>query len=349
MKILHLLSLNKYSGAENVACQIISMLKSPDINFVYCSPDGPIREALKERNIDFQPLQSMSLKEVKKAIKIQKPDVIHAHDMRASLYAALVCGDIPLVSHIHNNNFDSRGLSPKAFLYKIAAKKAQHIFWVSKTAFSGYHFHKNFEQKSSILVNVIDTQKLEKKLLDDKEKYNYDVLFLGRLTPQKNPYRLLDIFNKLIEIKPDVKCAIVGTGELEEEIKNLAISKKLTDNVSFLGFKSNPYKILADSKVMVLTSLWEGTPMVALEAMSLGIPIVSTPTDGMVDVVKNGVTGYLTDSDEEFVESVLKILNDKDLREKLSDQSVSRAKEIMNIDNYKDAILNVYKNALANK
>ena len=55
MKILHILSSNKYSGAENVACQIIALFREED-DVAYCSPDGQIADALKERNIKFIPL-----------------------------------------------------------------------------------------------------------------------------------------------------------------------------------------------------------------------------------------------------------------------------------------------------
>ena len=57
MKVLHLLQSNRFSGAENIACQIISMCSEEKIEFAYASPDGPIRDALKERNIKFLPIK----------------------------------------------------------------------------------------------------------------------------------------------------------------------------------------------------------------------------------------------------------------------------------------------------
>lgn len=109
MKILHILSSNKFSGAENVACQIIDMFgQNKDYEFVYVSSDGDISEVLHKKNILFAPLKQMSVKELQRVFDEQKPDVIHAHDMRAGFFSALACGKIPLVSHIHNNAFDSR-------------------------------------------------------------------------------------------------------------------------------------------------------------------------------------------------------------------------------------------------
>ena len=190
-----------------------------------------------------------------------KPDVIHAHDMRASFVAARACGKIPLVSHVHNNNFNSRGLSIKSLAYLFAGLKAKHIFWVSQSSFDGYAFHKALKKKSSVLYNVINVDELYKKMNSDETAYNYDVVYLGRLTYQKNPERLIEVIKLVVDKRPNTKVAIVGTGELEESTKKIVNNYGLQDNVEFLGFQSNPLKLLHDSKVMLLTSRWEGTPM----------------------------------------------------------------------------------------
>ena len=64
----------------------------------------------------------------------------------------------------------------------------------------------------------------------------------------------------------------------KEETRAVCQSLGLQKNVQFLGFQSNPIKMVHDSKVMVLTSRWEGTPMCAMEAMAVGTPVVSTPS-----------------------------------------------------------------------
>lgn len=343
MKILHLLKSDKFSGAENVVCQIISMFDlNKDIEFVYCSRDGLIKEALLERNIRFNLMKSFSISEIKRVIKEEKPDIIHAHDMAASFYAAICCGNIPLISHIHNNNFDSRGLSLKSLLYMFAAKKSKHIFWVSNSSFEGYKFHNFFKDKSSVLYNIIDITSLREKLNKDKSSYNYDIIYLGRLTYLKNPQRLLRILEKILEIRPQTKVAIIGTGDLEEEIKNKIQTNKNFKNIDFLGFKNNPYKILLNSKLMLMTSRTEGTPMCALEAMALGVPIVSTPVGGMKDLVESGKTGYLSDFDDEIIKDICKILDNKKLHDNLSNNSIFKITKIMNSDLYKNEILRYY-------
>ena len=343
MKVMHVLNSRIYSGAEKVVCQIIRSFRD-DVEMVYCSPDSDIvRQMLAEQDVTFLPMKEMSTSELKRVISEQKPDLIHAHDMRASFFSALCCGKIPLVSHIHNNAYDARGLSPKTVAYLLAGFKAKHILWVSNSSYEGYAFHKLFSKKSSVLYNIIDTEAIFAKKAQDANTYDYDVIYVGRLTFQKDPQRLMRLCARLKESKPDLKVAIVGTGELEEEVKALCEALKIQDHVHFLGFQSNPIKMVHDSKAMILTSRWEGTPMCALEAMALGTPIVSTPSDGMTDLLENGVNGYLTDDDTVMAEKLLTIMNDAGHRNYLGENARKKFLEINDAPKYKQAIFDCYK------
>ena len=311
---------------------------------VYCSPDSDIvRQMLAEQDVTFLPMENMSTKELKRGIAEQKPDLIHAHDMRASFYSALCCGSIPLVSHIHNNAYDARGLSPKTIAYLLAGFKAKHILWVSNSSFEGYAFHKLFAKKSSVLYNIIDTEQIFEKKASDENTYDYDMIYVGRLTYQKDPQRLMRLCARLKEAKPDLKVAIVGTGELEDEVKALCSELGIEENVHFLGFQSNPIKMVHDSKAMILTSRWEGTPMCALEAMALGTPVVSTPSDGMKDLIDDGVNGYLTDDDAVMAEKLLKIMKDTKHRMVLSENTKRKFAQINDAPQYKQAIWDCYR------
>lgn len=341
MKVLHVLASNRYSGAENVVCQIVNMFRNEaDIEMAYVSPNGEIANALQERNIKFFALQKLSKKELKKVIKEYQPDVVHAHDMRASFVSALCVGNIKLISHIHNNAFDSRKISLKSIAYLFTGLKAKHIFWVSESSFQGYKFHKFLEKKSSVLYNVIDVDELKNRMEKDKNTYDYDVVYVGRLTYQKNPQRLMKVFFKVVEKQPQAKMAVVGTGELEEETKLLCKELGIEKNVHFLGFQKNPLKIMNDAKVMLMTSRWEGTPMCALEALTLGVPIVSTPVDGLKDLIKNNVNGYLRDNDDEIAEKILGIFQKSNLKECLEREQLKLS--INDLNAYKKNLFKRY-------
>lgn len=344
-RILHITMSDTFSGAENVACQIISMFRNDsDTEMLYCGVEGPkIRNALQERNIKFVPIKERSPREVARVIRETKPTIIHAHDMKASFYVALTCGKTPFVSHVHNNNVDSRGLSVKSILYYYAAGKAKHIFWVSKSAYEGYAFHEKFKGKSSILYNVINAEEVYRKAAQDKNEYNYDIVYVGRLTPQKNPQRLVEVLTGIEKKYPGMKAAIVGTGDLEAETKQKRRELNAEECIDMLGYSSNPYKIIKSAKIMIMTSRWEGLPMCALEAMALGVPIVSTPTDGLKEIVEDGKTGYLSNKDDVLIARCVDILKNEDLYQRLHQKTLEKAAVILDIESYKEALDRVYR------
>jgi len=345
MKVLHVLNSRIYTGAEKVVCQIIrSFQGDPGVEMVYCSPDSDnVRQMLALQGVPFAPMTALTPGELKRVIREQGADLIHAHDMRASFVASLCAGRIPILSHIHNNAYDARGLSVKSIAYILAGAKARHIFWVSASSYSGYFFHKLFAKKSSILYNIIDARQIYDLLAADGNSYQYDLVFVGRLTYQKDPQRLIRLCARLRERKPDLRAAIVGAGELEDECRALTRELGLENTVEFLGFQKNPIKIVHDSGALILTSRWEGTPMCALEAMAVGTPVVSTPSDGMADLLENGVSGYLGQTDEELIQGVMNILTSEEHRAALAEKAKARFTQINDEAKYKRILAESYR------
>lgn len=348
MRILHILNTSSFSGAENVVCQIIKMFEQSDIEMAYCSQDGEIRDVLQSLNIKFYPINEMSKCEINRVIDLYQPDIIHAHDMRASYYSSKNTKKVPVVSHIHNNAYDSRILSKKSVAFLFASLKIKHIFWVSSESLAQFYFSKFVRKKSSILYNVIDINSLYQKMSKDQNSYNYDVIFLGRLAEEKDPLRLIDVFEKVKKEIPEVRMAIVGDGALKNEMKELVLKKSLEGNVDFLGFKNNPLKILKDSKIMLMTSKREGMPMCALEAQILGTPIVSTPVGAMEKIIFDGINGFLCEDDHKLVESVCSIILSQKLRDSLSLNSIRIAKNINDVTAYKKKLFKTYDSIVNN-
>ena len=344
-KVLHLLSTSCFSGAENVACQIIDMYKN-DINYemVYCSVIGENRQCLDDRKIPVLELKKFSIKNIINARKKFKPNVVHAHDIKASIAAALLFRKTLVISHVHANHENMRKHNIKTFLFNLVSSRFTSIIWVSQSAFDNYVYKAKVKDKSIVLYNVIKVQELIDKIKEDKKEYpNYDLIFLGRLTYQKDPIRLIHIIKMLKYKKSDIKVAIVGTGDLENNIKVEIERNKLNNNVDFIGFVSNPYKILNSSKLLILTSRYEGTPMVALEAIALGIPIISTPTDGMKKLIKNNINGYLSEKNDILVEKILEILNDDTKLYQMIKNAKNMSKKLNNCLEYKKELSIIYE------
>ena len=343
MKVLHVLASNKYSGAENVVCQIIKLFKNEDnIEMAYCSVEGPIRETLSQKDINFFGIEKLTTKNLKKIIKTYQPDIIHAHDMKASFICSFATSKIPVISHIHNNAYDSRKFSLKSIAYLVASKKIAHIFWVSNSSLKDYKFSKMVAKKSSVLENVIDVAELYEKIKLDNNEYSFDVIFLGRLSYPKNPHRLLDVCKLLKEKLSNIRVAIVGSGELEEEIHEYFESLGLNNNVKFFGYQSNPMKILWQSKVMLMTSRWEGLPMCVLEAMALNVKIVCTPLDGVTDTMINDKKCYFCQSDDELANKAFEIISSYRKNNEIYNIEFDINDNVILRNNYKNEISKIY-------
>lgn len=343
LRILHLLASNKFSGAENVACQIISCFSNCDN--AYCSPQGEIEKQLVQKGIKFLSIEKLCKQEVKRVLREFKPNIIHAHDAKASVMAAMCCKNIPIVSHIHCNDGKMSKLSIKSILFNLAAKKFAHIFFVSEGSLSSFRFKKSIEHKSSVLHNAIDTNKVLLARDADTNNYDFDIVFVGRLTQIKDPLRLVDIVSQVVKNDRNVKLGIVGDGEMRQSLQEYITQKNLDGNIKLLGFMSNPHKVISCAKVMLMTSISEGLPMCALEAMALGVPIISTKTDGLREIIQNGETGYLFDTNEEAETKILDLLQNKNSLAEMKKNVLKFSQEYNNLDRYKSSIEEAYAKA----
>lgn len=344
IKILHLISTDVFSGAENVACQIIKQFeKDKKYDMVYCSKIGPNKERLDSLKIKTLPIKNFNYECVKKAVEQYKPDIIHGHDIKASIIASMFSNKAKIVSHIHANHENMRKFNMKTFLYSLTIKKYSKIIWVSQSALDSFYYANKVKDKSVVLYNVIDSKVLLESLKKDTNDYEFDLIYLGRLNYQKNPERLISLIEKTIKIKKDLKVAIIGDGDLRNTVENLAQKKNLENNVTVFGFMNNPYKVLSCSKIMIMTSRYEGTPMCALEAMTFGKPIISTITDGLKDIIDNDKTGFLSNDDDELSEKIIEVLSDKDKYNEWCKCVKKKNVVINNIENYCAEMRKIYE------
>ena len=138
------------------------------------------------------------------------------------------------------------------------------------------------ENKIKIIYNLYDLEKIQnlaKEEIEDKYKriFNNPVIInVGRLAKQKGQWHLIRAFKKVKEEITNMKLIILGKGELEDYLKELACEMDLEKDVYFLGFQKNPFKFISKSKIYVFPSLYEGFPNALVEAMACGIPVISS-------------------------------------------------------------------------
>lgn len=148
-----------------------------------------------------------------------------------------------------------------------------------------------------------------------------------RLDPGKNLYLLFDAFSDVIK-NTKCKLLVLGDGILREPLNQWIREKGYNEDILLLGFQKNPFKYISKSDVFVLSSLYEGFPNVIVEAMALGIPIISTDCpSGPREIIGHEGNGFLVPigDHKKMADHILRILNNRTLREKLSKAGMRRA------------------------
>lgn len=155
------------------------------------------------------------------------------------------------------------------------------------------------EKKLSIIPNYVDTA----LFAPSGSPKEIDLLFIGRLVPQKNLFTLLDALAGL-----GLRTACIGSGELEQDLKKK--SNLLGLDIAWLGNVPNPEiaRSLDQAKAFILPSLYEGHPKTLIEAMSAGLPVIGTNVPGIREVIHHEETGLLCEPTVEGIRSALRTL-----------------------------------------
>ena len=327
-RILHLLASNKYSGAENVVCTIID--NDDKYDMFYCSKEGPIEEVLKSRNIRFIPIKRLNPFELKRICREYKIDIIHAHDMKAGFLAALSGFKGTIVNTIHGNFKFNNKWTIYSLLYKSVIRKIDKIICVSNEVYDNAIFiNKKNKEKFCVIENVVDKKRTISKSKEFKTN-QYDMVFVGRLIDIKQPNVVVDITKEVVKKHPNFKVAIIGAGNLENDIRDSIISNDLSNNIDMIGFVSNPFPYIKNSKFAILPSLHEGLPMSVIECLILDKPVLNSGVDGLKTLFKD-YPDFICKSKEDYITKIELLLNDKNYLKSSCSEII---KETTDIDNY---------------
>ena len=341
-KIIHLVNSKIYSGLEKVAIEIIESLND-DIDFFYACQDGPIVGILKEKNINRIKINGITKSEIERIEKEYNPDIIHAHDYRATLICGLYAKNTKIIAHLHNNSpFIKKKFHPYNYLLLLAlkSKNVKKVYLVSESIKDEYIFSKYINNKIEIIGNPISCHNIQKNIDLNIEK-EYDICFVGRLTEQKNPLRFIDIMYQITKENEYIKAVMLGDGILfqegERKIRELNIGK----NLEMKGFSKNVYNEMVKSKIFCLTSDWEGYGLVVFEALALGVPVVTSNVGGIPNII-DSTCGFLCNNENDFLYNIKNLLNNENYKN-LKNNCLKRAKEIENYQWYMEHIKNIYE------
>lgn len=156
------------------------------------------------------------------------------------------------------------------------------------------------------------------------------LLFVGRLSKEKNLYSLFKIFSKVLQGDPHVTLVLSGSGPEEGELHELVAQMGISSKFVFTGRLSQEEVASAyrGADLFVFPSVTETQGLVLVEAMAAGLAVVARAAFGSVAIVKDGATGYLCNTEDAFVDRINELLKDRALRQRMGKAAYARAQNL---------------------
>lgn len=322
MKVLHIIDSGGLYGAEvmllNLAMEQIRIGLDP----VICSigekgiGEKPLETEAIKRGIKIKIFRMTPGPNIMGAFKIlkfaekEKFDILHSHGYKGNVLFGFILKAfhrIPLIATVHGWTTATSNRLSKMKLYEwLDAKSLKYIdrvVLVNKEMFSNPMIRSKNLQNFTVINNGIPslTEKSSKDM--DKEiiefcQEGFVVGSIGRLSYEKGFNFLIEVVARLsLEIR-EIKLVIIGEGRERKILEEMVVSLGLKEKVLMPGYRDTADMYLSLFNVFVIPSLTEGLPMVLLEAMQYGIPVVATSVGGIPDVLEDGKDGLLVQPGE---------------------------------------------------
>jgi glycosyltransferase involved in cell wall biosynthesis len=239
---------------------------------------------------------------------------------------------IPYIVTVHGHEIKKNDFFSK-IVQRIVFFFAKRVLVVSKELFNA--LIRNFQisnNKIIVVPNGYDREEIEqiKTKITNYGERKKRIIYAGRLSPVKDPKTILESLKFVLENGVDAQLFVVGGGPLLSEMKKYCFDKNLFHNVTFTGQAdhANTLQLIANSDLLVLSSLEEGTPLVIIEAMALGKPVVATRVGGIPEIVENRKNGILVEprSPKQMATAISQILVDMELYQSFSLYAYEKAK-----------------------
>lgn len=327
MKIMFCIGSLSKGGAERVVCNLSNSLIDENevsiVTTIKCESEYTLNSKINLLSLDestnisnFVKKNILRLKRLKQIINTEKPDVILSFLPEPSYRTLLVAKNIPVIVSVRNDpKVEYKNFINKLVMKCLYRKASGFVFQTNEAK---EYFSKKIQDRSVVIANPVDDVFFETK----KGKSKDIIVTVGRLTPQKNHKMLIEAFSEIVKKYPNYKLQIYGTGPMEDELNALISSLNLNKNVVLCGTTTEVYNVLKDKKMFVLSSDYEGMPNALMEALTVGLPCVSTdcPCGGPNELIKNNKNGILVpvNDKEKLIKAIEKLIKDEKLCSKLS-------------------------------
>mgnify|MGYP001085793864 CR=1 FL=1 len=348
IKVCHIITKLELGGAQKNTLYTVSNLNSEKFDvFLITGVGGILDEKAKKQSYKKYFLKNLvreisPINDIIAIIKIffilikEKPDIIHTHSSKAGIigrFAGYLAKIKVIIHTYHGFGFNEyQKWYIKRFyilLEKMASFITDHFIFVSYdnilTAKKyGIIRGNNYSIiRSGIKLNEFSDNKdyifIEK--YGFKKDNNIIITTVANLKPQKNPEDFINVAEIIIKNTKNVLFFYCGGGEKFDYYKNLAKAKGLSKRLIFTGWVDDIKEVYRSTDIFILTSLWEGLPRSIIEAIKSGCIVVSYDSDGVSDIIKDGVNGFIVKKKDftKMAEIILKLINEKDFFKKIKD------------------------------
>lgn len=308
---MHIITRFDLGGAQKSLLELVSFLPKDEYEIlIACGEDGILlAEALELKGIRVSIIPSLrreinffhdikALIQLRSFIKSKNIDIIHTHSSKAGIigrWAAKLAGAPVIIHTIHGWEF-YRGQNPVirkfyVFLERLAAGITDKLI-----AVSNYDIEEGVKER----IGAREKYALIRYGIRRKDFFppagNHPSLTVGMVAcfkPQKSPEDFVRAAAIVVKEFPAAQFVLTGDGILRVKIERLIKKLKLNANIRLLGWRRDIPQLLSVFDILVLTSRWEGMPLVFLEAMAAGRPVIASAVCGNHEIIRDGENGFL--------------------------------------------------------
>jgi len=229
---------------------------------------------------------------LRKTLKLVKPDITINYNLQGAYFSLLIgrnfCGKI-----LYSERGDPYDSEYSGILGMIRDFTCKHIdAFVFQSEGARNFFHLSSKQRAIVIHNSVTVPQEKYPIPDSRDNR---IVTVGRLHPQKNPWLLIDAFALIANKHPEIKLEFYGDGQLKNEIQTKINSLGLSDRIHLNASRKDIFDCIRTARLFVLSSDFEGMPNALMEAMSLGLPCISTDCHpgGARTLIDDGINGYI--------------------------------------------------------
>ncbi len=276
-------------------------------------------------------------------------DIVHSHDYKTHFLAAIYKKRFGygFVATVHGYNATTFREKIYYRIDRFSLGRADIV--IVPGQYLAEELKKKFNIRNvEVVYNGIDLNDWRFRRLGEKDKSDrFNLLYVGRLSREKNVELLLNACGMLLEEGAAVRLTIVGEGREEKRLKTIVRDKGIRDFVDFVGFVSHEklYDLLVFADVLVLPSVTEVFPNVLLEAMSVGVPVIASNVGAVGELVRNGIEGLLFDSGNvcQLKEKIELVMSKPDLAQQFALSARTRVEREFSFDKHLRETIALYE------